>query len=98
MFLFQKKCPKEISDLVERYLLNHLSDGDSRSLEEHLLNCPQCMDVFEETEQFLSASRETQARKSRTLFSQALPPMRPPEAGTPKPEHMVIPRSIVYYS
>jgi len=74
MFLFQKKCPKEISDLVERYLLNHLSDGDSRSLEEHLLNCPQCMDVFEETEQFLSASRGTQARKSRTSFFPSIAP------------------------
>lgn len=63
MFSFRKNCPKEITDLIERYLLSRLSDHESQHLEKHLLRCPRCMDIFEEFEQFLTASREARGRR-----------------------------------
>ena len=61
MLSFRKRCPAEISDLAELYLLNRLSPKENREMEEHMLSCSRCMEVLEETEQFLWAFRGAQA-------------------------------------
>jgi len=57
MLLLRKNCPEDIAELAELYLLDRLPFEDNRQVEEHLLSCSRCMQVLEETEQFLKAFR-----------------------------------------
>ncbi len=62
MLSLPKRCPEEIADLAELYLLNRLSTEASCKVEEHLLSCSRCMTILEETEQFLMAFRGAKVR------------------------------------
>ncbi len=62
MLSLRKHCPEEIADLAELYLLNRLSEEANRQVEEHLLSCSRCMEILEETEQFLLAFRGARER------------------------------------
>ncbi len=63
----RKKCPEEISDLAEQYLLNRLSPEDNCTVEEHLLSCSRCMEILEETEQFLTAFHGAKERMNADM-------------------------------
>ena len=63
----RKKCPEEISDLAELYLLNRLSPEDNCKVEEHLLSCSRCMEILEETEQFLTAFHGAKERMNADM-------------------------------
>ena len=63
----RKKCPEEISDLAELYLLNRLSPEDNCMVEEHLLSCSRCMEILEETEQFLTAFHGAKERMNADM-------------------------------
>ena len=79
MFSLRKKCPDNISDLAELYLLDRLSDAENCGLEEHLLSCSRCMDIFEEAEQFLIAFRDAKGRikpKTAAAFTDGRPRTR----------------------
>jgi hypothetical protein len=49
--------PHVAEDVLEKYLMNHLTEPDRASVEEHLLACPSCQDQTEETEAFILAAR-----------------------------------------
>ena len=63
----RKKCPEEISDLAELYLLNRLSPEDNCRVEEHLLSCSRCMEILEATEQFLTAFHGAKERMNADM-------------------------------
>lgn len=67
MLSLQKNCPEEIADLAELYLLNRLSVEDNCKVEEHLLSCSRCMEILEETEQFLTAFRGAKERMNADM-------------------------------
>jgi hypothetical protein len=62
MVSLRKKCPEEISEFAELYLLQRLSEEDNCEFEEHLLGCSRCMDGVEDAEHFLSAFRGANVR------------------------------------
>lgn len=47
---------------VERYLLRHLDERENAALEEKLLICGRCRDVFSQEESFFRAMRPVMAR------------------------------------
>jgi len=49
--------PHVAEDVLEKYLMNHLTEPDRASVEEHLLACPSCQDQTEETEAFILAAK-----------------------------------------
>jgi anti-sigma factor RsiW len=49
--------PHVTEDVLEKYLMNHLTEPQSASVEEHLLACPYCQAQTEETEAFIYAAR-----------------------------------------
>jgi hypothetical protein len=67
MVSLRKKCPEEISEFAELYLLQRLSEEDSGEFEEHLLGCSRCMDAVEDAEQFLTAFRGANGRVGAEL-------------------------------
>jgi anti-sigma factor RsiW len=44
-------------DVLEKYLMHCLPDGETASVEEHLLACPSCQVQAEETEDFILATK-----------------------------------------
>jgi hypothetical protein len=67
MLSLRKNCPEEIADLAELYLLNRLPAEDNCKVEEHLLSCSRCMEILEETEQFLIAFRGARERMNADM-------------------------------
>jgi hypothetical protein len=55
--LSPRRCPEDVAELAELYLLHRLSAEENREAEEHFLSCSSCMDVLEEMEAFLNALR-----------------------------------------
>jgi anti-sigma factor RsiW len=49
--------PHVAEDVLEKYLMNHLTELEKASVEEHLLACPFCQDQTQETEAFILAAR-----------------------------------------
>jgi hypothetical protein len=62
MVSLRKKCPQEISEFAELYLLQQLSEADNSEFEKHLLSCCRCMDAVEDAEQFVTAFRDANGR------------------------------------
>jgi anti-sigma factor RsiW len=49
--------PHVAEDVLEKYLMNHLTEPETASVEEHLLACAYCQAQTEETEAFILAAR-----------------------------------------
>jgi len=49
--------PHVAEDVLEKYLMNHLTEPEGAAVEEHLLACPSCQTQAEETEAFIRAAR-----------------------------------------
>jgi hypothetical protein len=58
-------------EAMEQYALGTLPEPQAAPLEEHLLTCPQCQDLLEQTDAFLAATRSA----ARKLMSES--PRRP---------------------
>jgi hypothetical protein len=72
MVSLRKKCPEEISEFAELYLLQRLSEEDNCEFEEHLLGCSGCLDAVEEADQFLLAIRSAKDRIDAEVLSGAM--------------------------
>src|SRR5258706_3086931 len=68
--------PHVAEDVLERYLMNRITEAEKATVEEHLLVCSSCQTQTEETEAFILAARVALREPFRK------PAMRAARAGT----------------
>lgn len=59
--LSANRCPKNISEVADLYLLDRLTPEQARVFEEHYLQCPTCAKELEQTRSFIDAIRAARA-------------------------------------
>ncbi len=78
------RCPTDVSDVADRYLLNRLTPEEAEAFEEHFLHCALCADSAQLAYDFItglkdlaSSSRRPVGRAAGHLQMGSLPLTRP---------------------
>lgn len=57
----------DLADVAELYCMNRLPGQEAAAVEEHILQCPDCAQFLEETQQFVDALRSALGRSQDLL-------------------------------
>lgn len=52
---YSRACPEDLPEIAEDYCLGRLADSTRKVFDRHLLTCPLCLGVVEDTRLFLDA-------------------------------------------